>query len=647
MASSTVPFSVDAIPGQETLAGPDKQSRPRGRPRKLFLGQGTLAELEIQPRPRGRPRKLFLGEETQPRQRGRPRKTPCSTNIATPASSTEETLEQVTLLGSESQQRKRARPCENSPESQQRKRVQSSFQTTFEHANDEAGLLEQSRKDLVDARVQFEDDRWLQKLRDSDLRAWCKPVTRDVQLETVQSFYKAMYDETTLAIRHCVVCGSQRAPVDLRDYIWKDFHPLYAKVEHLLLPSQQDHFQCRECFPRNNGNIAVCHDCQEALQRRRLPRACQVNMLQLKCQHRYPKELVDLSPLEERLIGLHRPCGWITKFQIDLDKGTSGRYRKLKKGHVTVFPNDVQGLCSNVLPHPLVTETENLHVCFVPPRKPTPKDIEFVLAVNPQRLKRALVWLKANNPLYSNIRISDHHLRSWGHSCPGTLVPQALFEGMVSYDHTVEDIIRTAHYVPSAERGGVDQTTLTAEEVLAQLEDRENSAAQMEAECNARLGTVYSRDLEENEMSPDQIEREVTELTSTGLMGTEMEGEYSVQERLRELRNMTIGPLDNQRRTNPNTSNTLVTEGNKPFIASRHGEVFADSNEAEFFPKAFPCLFPWGTGGPKNIITPEEEETAADDNEAGHGIDSDAQGSKNSNFSLRSWAKFLLQRHGK
>ena len=56
---------------------------------------------------------------------------------------------------------------------------------------------------------------------------------------------------------------------------------------------------------------------------------------------------------------------------------------KLKKGHVTVFPNDVQGLCSNVLPHPLVSEMDNLHVCFVPPRKPIPTDVEFVLAVNP------------------------------------------------------------------------------------------------------------------------------------------------------------------------------------------------------------------------------------------------------------------------
>jgi hypothetical protein len=58
------------------------------------------------------------------------------------------------------------------------------------------------------------------------------------------------------------------------------------------------------------------------------------DMLQLKCQHRYPKELsTDLStPLEERLISLYQPCGWITKFQIDLDKGMSGRYRRFKKG---------------------------------------------------------------------------------------------------------------------------------------------------------------------------------------------------------------------------------------------------------------------------------------------------------------------------
>ena len=71
------------------------------------------------------------------------------------------------------------------------------------------------------------------------LRAWCKPVTRDVQLDTVQSFYKAMFDETTLETQYCIVCGLQKTPIDLEDYMWKEFYGLYV----------QDHFQCRQCFP--------------------------------------------------------------------------------------------------------------------------------------------------------------------------------------------------------------------------------------------------------------------------------------------------------------------------------------------------------------------------------------------------------------
>ena len=207
------------------------------------------------------------------------------------------------LAGPEVQPRPRGQPRKVIPE--QETLCEADMQpATF----DQAGL-ERTRKDLVDARVQFEDDRWLQKQKDSDSRAWCKPVTRDLQLETVQSFYRAMFDETTLEIRYCVVCGLQKASKDLEDYMWEDFYGLYVQVEPLLHPSERDHFQCRQCFPRNNANISVCHECEGAIKRKRLPRACQINMLQLKCQHRYPKELADLSPLEERLIGLYQPCG--------------------------------------------------------------------------------------------------------------------------------------------------------------------------------------------------------------------------------------------------------------------------------------------------------------------------------------------------
>jgi len=43
----------------------------------------------------------------------------------------------------------------------------------------------------------------------------------------------------------------------------------------------------------------------------------------------------------------------------------------------------------------------------------------------------------------------------------------------------------------------------------------------------------------------------------------------------------------------------------------------------------------------------EEEEPIDQNTKGGYGIDSDTQRSKNANFSLRSWARFLLQRHGK
>jgi hypothetical protein len=133
------------------------------------------------------------------RRRGQPRKTIPEPTIASPflqlskmpdftvPPSAEETLGQGTLAGPEMERRQRGRPPKTIPEPT----IASPFQqglTGLERVDDEAGLLEKTRKDLVNARVRFEDDRWLQKLRDSDLRAWCKPV-RDLQLETVQSFY--------------------------------------------------------------------------------------------------------------------------------------------------------------------------------------------------------------------------------------------------------------------------------------------------------------------------------------------------------------------------------------------------------------------------------------------------------------------------
>ena len=72
-----------------------------------------------------------------------------------------------------------------------------------------------------------------------------------------------------------------------------------------------------------------------------------------------------------------------------------------------------------------------------------------MLSANPQKIKRALVWLKRHNHLYRHIQISEDALRSWGQWCPGTEVPQAVFDEMVPYELHAEDQIRTGHYVPA------------------------------------------------------------------------------------------------------------------------------------------------------------------------------------------------------
>lgn len=70
----------------------------------------------------------------------------------------------------------------------------------------------------------------------------------------------------------------------------------------------------------------------------------------------------------------------------------------------------------------------------------------------------------------------------------------------------------------------------------------------------------------------------------------------------------------------------------EPFIVSRHGDDFEDTFALNFFPKVFPCLFPWGKGGPRSVV----EEGVAGISE-----------SKERNFTLKAWARLCLLRFGK
>jgi hypothetical protein len=267
-----------------------------------------------------------------------------------------------------------------------------------------------------------------------------------------------------------------------------------------------------------------------------------------------------------------------------------------------------------------------------------------MLSVNPQKVKRALVWLKSHNEHYQGIHISEENLNSWGWPSPGSEVPTEIYEQMVAQDLRAEDEIRTGHYVPAAERGRPDEPIRTAGEVLTHLENRETDAARLEAESNTRLGAIHTRAQEPDNMDPDQVEEELCELTSTGLISTEMDGEHTPEERLRIIRAAAADAGRRTRGRKPDSASKatrLAGSNTGLYILSRRGEELADSNDPDFFPKTFPCLFPSGRGGPR--VRDEQEEGMQDTGQAGQ---DNAQSHKQSGFYLRPWARTLLQRHG-
>ncbi|KAJ4175403.1 hypothetical protein NW755_014920, partial [Fusarium falciforme] len=67
----------------------------------------------------------------------------------------------------------------------------------------------------------------------------------------------------------------------------------------------------------------------------------------------FPEELKGLTPVEEKLIRLNSCYGFITKYSIAEGQRQSVTYPKHVKGHITVFPNNVQELATRILPHPL------------------------------------------------------------------------------------------------------------------------------------------------------------------------------------------------------------------------------------------------------------------------------------------------------
>ncbi|KAH7110175.1 hypothetical protein EDB81DRAFT_672333, partial [Dactylonectria macrodidyma] len=254
-----------------------------------------------------------------------------------------------------------------------------------------AGTRRQRRRELqaedLASVLRFLEDEFAVKESLSNEQTCCTPIPHERKVSTVRTFYKAFHDVDTLPIWTCMLCYRKRTKNELRDLRRKG-EPLAIFMSELL----------------SRGRDLLCMCGVRSL----LEAGCSV-----ACGPASQTYWVGLTPVEEKLIALNSCYGFVTRYSIaSSQKQQSARYPKHIKGHITVFPNNVQELATKVLPHPLVQVMEEIHVSWQGAEKPAPSDLSGLLSVRRRVVERALVWLKKNNPHYAEIEIDAAEMES-------------------------------------------------------------------------------------------------------------------------------------------------------------------------------------------------------------------------------------------
>ncbi|KAJ3455199.1 hypothetical protein MRS44_013799 [Fusarium solani] len=504
-----------------------------------------------------------------------------------------------------------------------------------------AGTRRQRRRELqaedLASVLRFLEDEFAVKESLSNEQTWCTPIPHERKVSTVRAFYKEFHDVETLPIRTCMLCYRKRTKKELRDVTWDQWMSSWVEKDN------RSPFSCLSCFPVGE-TFSACAECARCLRRGVLSPAAQFHR-RIGCEHMFPEELKGLTPVEEKLIALNSCYGFVTRYSIASSQKQSVRYPKHIKGHITVFPNNVQELATKVLPHPLLQVMDEIHVSWQGAGKPAPSDLSSLLSVRRRVVERALVWLKKNNPHYAEIEIDAAEMESWG--APPHGVPSLVYDRMERNEPSAWEKTRTAQVVPPTERAMDDEGSVDIEEILSLLNEGEGAPT-------CQTGGPVTNEGNESRCKAgaeaDQVTKPINEVTSSGMFPLDGPPDVADVEKLRFACDA-VGKGAGTSHMGPRTwvgSSAERRRGHaddsEPYIHVSRGDEFADSFDGSFFAKTFPTLLPFGVGGPRLV-----EEAAI---EAGRGAnvsggDMAARDLLSSrNMSLRTWADIVLRRHG-
>jgi len=277
-----------------------------------------------------------------------------------------------------------------------------------------------------------------------------KPPSKQVVDAAIAEFIDRT-NNAALATGVCAVCARETVATDISQHRLDSIpssHRLIPTVPHL----NHDIFNGMLLHPPGviNDEIGnLCTECLRALKSDKIPSFALANGMWIG---RTPHELAYLTLPERILIAKYFPAAYIIKLY-PKKKGArhwdkSQMYSGLR-GNVSTYQLNQDQISSmidgTIMPQPTEVLAATIGITFVGPKNLPERRLPDMFRVRRTRVKRALEWLKENNPLFANITISASRLAQLpDDDVPDELMSTAKISTDVSMLYAEQD-----GYVPS------------------------------------------------------------------------------------------------------------------------------------------------------------------------------------------------------
>jgi len=214
----------------------------------------------------------------------------------------------------------------------------------------------------------------------------------------------------------CAVCARETSTSELSPHRLDSI-----PNSHLLKPTEphpnHDIFYGMLLHPpglSNDGRGNICGECSRALNSNRTPKYALANGLWIG---QTPHELAFLTLPERLLIAKYFPAAYIIKLYPKKKGARFWDKRQMYsglRGNVSTYQLDQSRIASmidgTIMPQAATILAATIGITFVGPKNLPDKCMPDMFRVRRSRVKKALEWLKENNPLFADITISDSRL---------------------------------------------------------------------------------------------------------------------------------------------------------------------------------------------------------------------------------------------